>query len=74
LYQKLETREGEKDVFKLARIWEKKTRDLGNIRCIRDEDSKVLVEESKIRGRWRSYFYELFNGKREYSTQLERGV
>ena len=29
LYQKLETKEGEKDVFKLAKAREKKTRDLG---------------------------------------------
>ena len=43
LYQKLKIREGEKDVFKLARVREKKTRDLGNIRCIKGEDSRVLV-------------------------------
>ena len=29
LYQRLETNEGEKDVFRLARTTEKKTRDLG---------------------------------------------
>ena len=44
LYQKLETKEGEKDVFKLARAREKKSRDLGNVRYIKGEDSKVLVE------------------------------
>ena len=33
LYQKLETKEGEKEVFKLARIRERRTRDLGNVRC-----------------------------------------
>ena len=52
LYHKLETRKGEKDVFKLTRATKKKTRDLGNIRCIKGEDGKVLVEEIKIRKRW----------------------
>jgi len=55
LYRKLGTREGEKDVFKLARLKEKKTRNLRNIRCIIDEDGKLLVEKAKIQQRWRSY-------------------
>ena len=56
LYQKLETKEGEKDVFKLARAREKKTRDLGNVRYVKGEDGKVLVEETNIRERWRVTF------------------
>ena len=44
LYQKLETREGEKDVFKLARTREKMSRDLGCIRCIKGKDGRVLVK------------------------------
>jgi len=51
LYQKLETKEGKKEVFKLAGAREKKTRDIGNVRCIKGEDGKVLVEETKIRER-----------------------
>ena len=74
LYQRLETKEGEKDVFKLARAREKKIRDIGNIRYIKGEDGKVLVEETKIRERWHSYFSLLFNGESEYSPCLERGV
>ena len=65
LYLKLETMKGEKDVFKLVRAREKKTRDLGNIRCIKGEDGKVLVKDTKIRERWRSYFSLLFNGESE---------
>jgi len=54
LYQKLETKEGEKDIFKLARVREKKTRDLGSVRCVKSEDGNVLIEDTKIRERWRS--------------------
>jgi len=67
LYQKLETKEVEKHVFKLARTREKKTRDPTCIRCIKGEDGKVLVEEVEIRERWRSYFSRPFNGENEYS-------
>jgi len=75
LYQKLETKEGEKDVFKLARARANKTRDLGTVRCIKGEDGQVLMEETKIKERWRSYFSRLFNGERsEFSLPLERRV
>ena len=60
-------------MFKLVRAREKKTRDIGNIRCIKGEDSKVSVEETNIREICRSYFSLLFNGESEYSPCLERG-
>jgi len=74
LYRRLETKEGEKDVFRLARVREKKTRDLGCVRCIKGEDGQVLVEESEIRERWRSYFARLFNGENIYPQRTENEV
>jgi len=74
LYQRRETKEGEKDVFNLARAKERKTRDLGWVRCIKGEDGRVLVEETEIRERWRSYFSRLLNGESESSRRGERGV
>jgi len=74
LYQKLETKEGEKDVFKLARARERKSRDLECVRCIKGEDGRVLVEETEIRKRWQSYFFRILNGERDSSRRLGRGV
>jgi len=53
---------------------EKKTRGLGCVRCIKVRDGKVLVEETEIKERWRSYFSRLFNGENEYFLRVERGV
>ena len=39
------------EFFKLARARERSATDLGNVRCIKDEDGKVLVEETKIKER-----------------------
>jgi len=61
LYQKLSTKGGENEVFKLARAREKRTRDLGSMRCIKDEEGRVLVEDAKVRERWQGYFCKLFN-------------
>ena len=66
VYEKLDTKEVEKDIYRIARIRERKTRDLCTVRCVKDEDQKVLVRDEEIKERWREYFDELFNGS---STQ-----
>ena len=40
--EKLDTKEVEKDIYRIARIRERKTKDLCNVRCVKDEDQKVL--------------------------------
>ena len=42
-YDKLGTKDGKKDVYKLAKLRERKTRDFNHIKCINNEDSRVLV-------------------------------
>ena len=74
LCQKLDTKEGEKQVFKLARIRERRTRDLDHIRYIEDENDTVLVKEAKIKERLEKYFYKLFNKEMiKYPKGREQG-
>ena len=58
------SKEGENEVFKLARVRERRTGDFSSVRCIKDDDGKVLVKDTKVQERWKSYFYKLFNGER----------
>ncbi|KAK4368510.1 hypothetical protein RND71_012302 [Anisodus tanguticus] len=44
--------------------------DLYHVRCIKDEDGKVLVEDVHIRRRWQSYFHKLLNEKGERDIVL----
>ena len=46
----------------MARIRERKTRDINQIKCIKDGTDRLLVKNKKIRDRWREYFNKLFNG------------
>ena len=48
-YQRLNSKEGENEVFKLARARERRTRDLSSARCIKDEEDKVHVRTANYK-------------------------
>ena len=49
----------------MAKIRERKTRNVNQIKCIKDGTDRVLMKDDKIKGRWREYFDKLFNRKNE---------
>ena len=48
-YRRLDTKKGERDIYKIAKARERKTRDLTQIRCIKDESNRVLVHDGEIK-------------------------
>ena len=52
----------------MARICERKTRDINQIKCIKDVTDRLLVKDEEIMDRWREYFDKLFNGESEGPT------
>ena len=62
------TKEGESDIYKMDKIRERKTRDIGQVKCIKDGAGQLLVKDEEIKHRWREYFDKLFNGENESST------
>ncbi|KAJ1268001.1 hypothetical protein BS78_07G103100 [Paspalum vaginatum] len=67
LYQRLSTNEEEKDVYKMARIRDRKTKNLNKVKCIKDARDQLLVKED-IKLRWHEYFDNLFNGESESTS------
>ncbi|GJN13331.1 hypothetical protein PR202_gb00023 [Eleusine coracana subsp. coracana] len=49
----------------MARICERKTRDINQIKCIKDGVDRLLVRDEEIKDKWREYFDKLFNGEEE---------
>ncbi|KAD2804900.1 hypothetical protein E3N88_38277 [Mikania micrantha] len=68
MYKRLETKEGEHAMFKIAKARERKRQDLGVVKFIKGEDGHVLVKENEIKDRWQTYFHDLFN-KSDYLEQ-----
>ena len=63
MYKKLGSKEGEKNIYRLAKIRDKKSKDLTHVRCIKDDNQKLLVRDVEVKERWTSYFNKLFNGE-----------
>src|SRR3954467_7861771 len=61
-------KEGERDIYKMAKSRERKTRDVDQIKCIKDGVDQLLVKNEKVKHRYREYFDKLFNGVSEIST------
>jgi hypothetical protein len=61
LYQRLGTKEGEKDIYRMAKSRKRKTRDIIQIKCIKDATERLLTKDEDIKNRWRKYFDKFFN-------------
>jgi hypothetical protein len=61
LYQRLGMKEGEKDIYRMTKSWERKTRDIIQVKCIKDATEWLLTKDEDIKNRWREYFDKLFN-------------
>ena len=61
LYEKLETPDGQKIIYKMAKSRNRATKDLTNIKQIKDRNGRVLSKEECIRSRWKEYFEKLLN-------------
>jgi hypothetical protein len=72
LYQRLGTKEGEKDIYRIVKNRERKMRDIIQVKCIKDATERLLIKGEDIKNRWREYFDKLFNeGSESSSIELD---
>ena len=68
LYKKLETKEGENEMFKIAKQKNRQSKDVQQVKVIKSKTGEILMEEEKVKQRWKEYFYNLLN----YENPRER--
>ncbi|XP_045454524.1 craniofacial development protein 2-like [Melitaea cinxia] len=71
LYDSLESPQGQKNLFRIAREREMNARDVNHMKCIKDEAGKILTDNEEIKERWKRYFNSLMNEENEWSGVLE---
>ncbi|KAK3523014.1 hypothetical protein QTP86_011091 [Hemibagrus guttatus] len=71
LFTRLDTREGEKDLYRLARQRDRDGKDVQQVRVIKDRDGRVLTSEESVQRRWKEYFEELMNEENEREKRVE---
>ncbi|KAK3517403.1 hypothetical protein QTP70_008931 [Hemibagrus guttatus] len=71
LYTRVDTREGEKDLYRLARQRDRDGKDVQQVRVIKDRDGRVLTSEESVQRRWKEYFEELMNEENEREKRVE---
>ncbi|KAK3552031.1 hypothetical protein QTP70_031579 [Hemibagrus guttatus] len=71
LYTRLDTREGQKDLYRLARQRDRDGKDVQKVRVIKDRDGRVLTSEESVQRRWNEYFEELMNEENEREKRVE---
>jgi hypothetical protein len=72
LYQRLGTKEWKKDIYGTVKSRERKTRDIIQVKCIKDATERLLTKDEDIKNRWREYFDKLFNeDSRSSSIELD---
>ncbi|XP_047495881.1 uncharacterized protein LOC125043688 [Penaeus chinensis] len=71
LYEKLDTKEREKYLFRLARQRDRNARDVQHVKRIKDTDGNILTGEKNILRRWKEYFEDLTNVVNTRERRLE---
>ena len=69
--ERLDTTEGRKQVFKIAKQMAKERRDVIGVNCLKKENGKVIVKPNEVKERWRLYMEKLLNTENSWDETLE---
>ncbi|CAD7087538.1 unnamed protein product [Hermetia illucens] len=59
LYDELDTRDGERDLYRLAKSRDERTQDIEHFCCVNDKNGTLLTDRRAAKDRWREYFEQI---------------
>ena len=71
LYARLVTKEGKKELYRLARQRDKAGKDVQHVRVIKNKNSNVMVNSEAVLKRWKEYFTKLINEENDRDSRTE---
>ena len=71
LYARLETKEGEKELYRLARPRERAGKDVQHVRVLKDKNGNVMVSSEAVLKKWNEYFEKLMNKENDRDPRTE---
>ena len=71
LYARLEKKEGEKELYRLAKQRDRAGKDVQHVRVIKNENGNVMVNSETVLKRWKEYFEKLMNEENDRDPRTE---
>ena len=73
LYEGLDTKEGEKTLYRLARQIHQAGKDVQQVRMMKDKDGNVMTDEESVLRIWKEYYMGLMNEENERERRENDG-
>ena len=73
LYQELDSKEGERTLYRLARQRHQAGKDVQQVRMMKDKDGKVMTDEESVLRIWKEYYKGLMNEENERERKENDG-
>nr|XP_026499447.1 uncharacterized protein LOC113403194 [Vanessa tameamea] len=67
LYNSLNSPRGQKELYRITKERERRSRDITHIKCMKDEAGKVLCRDEEIKEQWKIYFEKLINEENDWN-------
>ena len=71
LHERVETKEGKKELYRLARQRDRTGKDVQHVRVIKDKNGNVMVNSEAVLKRWKEYFEKLINEENNREPRTE---
>ena len=71
MYARLETKESEKKLYRLARQRDRAAKDVQHVRVIKDENGNMMVNLEAVLKRWKEHFVKLMNEENNRDPRTE---